>query len=194
MLVSSILAIISALPGIVGGIFSWLGAVVHGILDWMTWKSIEDTGRIVVGIIGKLGEIGPKAWGIGQSIVHGLIDGIMSLAGWAWGMATGFVKGLVDGMKAGISAGSPSLLAANEVGVPLSQGIMLGFQNEHANTLFGMRSLMSRAPGQITPTVNSQVNLNQRQTQTVQLNIDNEVLARTIIRNISQWKEITDHV
>jgi hypothetical protein len=194
LLVNSIQAIISALPGIVGGIFSWLGTVVHSILDWMTWKSVEDSGRLVHGVIDNLGEIGPSAWSIGQSIVHGLVDGIMSLASWAWGMATGFVKGLVDGMKQGISAGSPSLLAANEVGVPLSQGIMLGFQNEHASTLLGMQSLMSRTPGQIMPTVNSQVNLNQSQTQTIQLNIDNDVLARTIIRNISQWKETTDHV
>lgn len=69
---------------------------------------------------------------IGRNIVTGIWNGVSGAAGWLKDQFSGFLHGLIEGAKAANQSHSPSLLWANEIGMPIAQGIAQGILNGHS--------------------------------------------------------------
>jgi TP901 family phage tail tape measure protein len=66
------------------------------------------------------------ATSIGSAIVDGMVNGVRGAAGRLAGAARDAVGGALGAAKAFIQPGSPSRLFANEIGIPIAQGIARG--------------------------------------------------------------------
>ncbi len=187
---------VESLPGKIWNIVQdiapkvWQAIKNAGQAAWSAWMDLQN------GIIREATKLPGQVYNIGKDIVTGLVNGVISMHSWAWSQLTSFVSGLVDGMTKAIKGGSPSMLAAERVGVPLSQGIAVGMGMDMPNTqrianslTTGLVSGMGAGgrSGGGTP-----VNINQNQNQQIELKIDNEVLARVVIHNINNWREINE--
>lgn len=67
-----------------------------------------------------------QAKGIGKAIVDGIIAGIKAGAGAIKDAATDAAKGALDGAKSFLHIKSPSRVMAEQVGLPIAQGVALG--------------------------------------------------------------------
>jgi TP901 family phage tail tape measure protein len=183
------------LPGQVWNILQQLPGVFNNVLDFLANIIATGVPKIITTFTNLLNGLITDVWNIGQSIVQGLWNGIQSLVGWLGGQISSWLSGLVAGMKSSISSGSPSLLVAQEIGVPMAQGIVMGMQMEMPNTQSLLNTSLIGLVNNAGNTVRNQpspVNINQNQNQNILLKIDNQVLARTTINNINQWREIME--
>lgn len=82
----------------------------------------------------------------GRQLIAGLWEGISSMGGWLVGKIKGFVDDKIVGpVKDFLQIGSPSMVMADEVGEPMSQGVGVGF----TRGLPGLQELVgSIVPGQ----------------------------------------------
>lgn len=71
-----------------------------------------------------------SAYNIGRDIINGIKNGIVDAIGGAVELAKNAAKRIVQGFKDALKSGSPSKLTADEVGVPIMQGIGVGIQRE----------------------------------------------------------------
>ena len=94
---------------------------------------------------------------IGQNIVSGMIRGITSMGGALAGAAQSLVNGLSSDVKKFLGIGSPSRLFAEQVGMPIAQGIAAGITQGHGvatASLVGLNSaLLSTAHGLARPSI-----------------------------------------
>jgi len=82
-----------------------------------------------------------RARSIGRNILDGIISGIRNGYSAAVDTAKRIARGILDGMKDALGIGSPSRLAAIEVGRPIMQGVGVGATDE----AFGLRDVINRA-------------------------------------------------
>lgn len=67
---------------------------------------------------------------MGGQIIQGIINGIRGGFGAAVSAAKRVAQGILNGMKSALGIGSPSKLAALEVGRPIMQGVGVGAEDE----------------------------------------------------------------
>jgi TP901 family phage tail tape measure protein len=162
--------------------------IIGNFLSQANNTATREAKNIVSAIWNELQRLPGQVYNIGQDIVRGLRNGLFSLAGWIRGEAAEFVKGLVNGMRQAIKSGSPSLLAAEVIGIPISQGILVGMQNEQNNTQKGMNSLVTALPvgaGKAQGSVSANMTANQN-TEIV-LMLDDDVLAKAVDKRMTRW-------
>lgn len=121
----------TALPAIISNVAQWAGAFISWIATDVLPKLPGALGGIISSIAGWItGTALPWALGamvsVGEDLIRGIIAGIGNLAGEAAGAAQRVVQGAIDGAKKLLHIGSPSKLAATEIGEPISQGIAIG--------------------------------------------------------------------
>ncbi len=143
---------LAGLPGRVAGIFSGIASnalgILRGLIGSAGTAASSIAGRIVsaftglpgrvgatlasVGstIVGKLNGVVTSAFAaarsIGASIVQGVISGISGLAGEVASAVGNMVTSAIDHGKSLLHINSPSLVFANEIGAPISEGIAHG--------------------------------------------------------------------
>ena len=191
----------NALANLAPRIWPALVAVIEALSRFINWGASEIENGFwgwVWNALAILNQLENRAFGIGADIVRGIINGIWSLATWAWDQARSFVSGLVQGMKDAIGAGSPSLMASIEIGRPLSQGVAHGFMSDLPNTVNIIGSALSTMPARASFATQSAgrqfapLNINQQQQQEIVLRLDNDQLAKAIIRNVNRWRDVSE--
>lgn len=123
--------------------FSQIPTMIAKFMNQGATETRSGSKQIVRIIVDELTSLPGQTYNIGQDIVRGLRNGLFSLANWIKGEAAAFVKGLVEGMRAAIKSGSPSMLAAEVIGVPLSQGIALGMSMDMPKTQNAMNTYVT---------------------------------------------------
>lgn len=115
------------LPGRVAG---WFRSIYNAIRE-----RLSSAVAVVRSIPGKIraafGNPGAMLRGIGSAIINGLAAGIRAAAGSAVRAAVGVVSSAIAAAKRHLHIGSPSKLAAREVGLPIGQGIAVGMKRTH---------------------------------------------------------------
>lgn len=90
-----------------------------------------------------------RARSIGGNIINGIVDGIRNGIGAAIDFARRAARNILDGMMDALDIGSPSKLAASEVGKPLMQGVGVGARDAVPD----VRSEINRATVGVLPGV-----------------------------------------
>ncbi|MEU6491083.1 phage tail tape measure protein [Streptomyces sp. NPDC046984] len=94
-------------------------------------------------ITGAIGKLNNLLYNKGRDFIRGLGNGITSLNGWLWNLVTGFVKrNVVDAAKSFLHIGSPSKLAADEIGQWIPAGVAMGVEDNAAVVDRAMRGLV----------------------------------------------------
>ncbi|MFJ4785514.1 phage tail tape measure protein [Streptomyces sp. NPDC088794] len=100
-------------------------AAVKKAVSLMTWMQ-GLPGRLA----GALNSQAYKLYNIGLDFVKGLWNGISANGGWLWSQVSNFAsKYIVDPVKGFLHIGSPSKLAADEIGHWFPAGIAMGIEN-----------------------------------------------------------------
>lgn len=174
-------AILPQLPGIFNNVMNWVANAV--------WNGM---GAILNAFNSIANNLITGAWNAGQDLVRGLWNGIQSLAGWLRNQVASWVSGIVAGMMSAAGISSPSKLVAESVGVPFAQGLASGFQGELPRTQAVLNSGvlgLATSSGQSLGATSASFNISQNQKQDIILKIDNDVLARTIIQSVTNWRD-----
>lgn len=98
------------------------------------WKWITDTAKDAV----------TKAAKIGSDIIGGILQGLKDAASAIWTWLTGFLGGMVQGVKDFFGIKSPSQLMADEVGVPIVQGMQDGMEGEWPKLLDAVKGMLGQ--------------------------------------------------
>src|ERR1700687_2236740 len=108
---------------------------------------------------------------VGVSIVQGIWNGIQSMGGWLGTQVSNFFHGLIDGAKKAITSSSPSKLWGDEIGVPMAQGVGIGF-------LGVMPTVQSQIISTIKPSsfIGSSLGRSSSQSSSVNSNTDTPIL------------------
>jgi phage-related protein len=135
----------NALAGLAGKLTSRASSGFQALRDAAASKA---TGFIkwVAGIPGRVssavGSVKNLLWNKGQDFIRGLWNGIKSMGGWLWDMVKSFVKNnVVDSAKSFLHIGSPSKLAADEIGQWIPAGIAMGAEDNAGVIDTAMRNL-----------------------------------------------------
>ena len=105
--------------------------------------------EIIDGIINAFAEVDWAQLGI--DLVTGLINGIGSMAKALWDKVRGLVRGAKDAGEDEAQTGSPSRLFANDLGVPIAQGIAMGIDQGSVLVDDAVRNAISGASMQALP-------------------------------------------
>jgi phage-related protein len=98
----------------------------NGIASLIGWLG-SNVSSIIGTISNAIGSFYNSAYNIGRNLIIGMWDGIASLIGWLRDKVSGFAGGLVKSITGFFGIHSPSRLMATAVGIPLAQGIGVGF-------------------------------------------------------------------
>lgn len=130
--------ILTAAKKVGQAIWNGITSLVGGVSGWI-YDKLQDIGVVLGSIAGEALE---WARGIGHSIVEGIKKGFEDLWEGVKNWIGEKVHGLSSFLGGLIGKGSPAILFANEVGMPIAQGIQLGIQ-------MGMPGLLSTAKGAV---------------------------------------------
>jgi phage-related protein len=113
---------ISAIPGILSGLFhSAMGAAQNAVSSGISGV-INGFHAIVNGVRNLAGEL----FSAGADMIRGAINGVLSAVGGLVSAARDAAQSAVNGFKAALHISSPSRLMADQVGVPIVQGVIVG--------------------------------------------------------------------
>lgn len=130
--VSVIRTIVGTIIQIVGIVRNIFNQVVNAVRNPMeTVKTVVRTAiNAIPGILtGIVGAAAAAAGQIGSAIFNGIVGGLSGLASSLASKVTGAIGGMFSAAKGFIKSGSPSKRAADEIGKPIGEGIILGFLN-----------------------------------------------------------------
>lgn len=96
-------------------------------------------------ILSALGDLGSLLLGVGESIVQGMIDGIGNMAGRAVDAVRDVGRRMREGITGFFSIGSPSKMFAEQVGVPLVEGIVAGMDEATPEALAEIERFANQA-------------------------------------------------
>lgn len=105
-------------------ILTGIGNGIANLASWL-WEKLQS--GISSAISSVAGWVGGAAAAIGRAIVDGVLSGITGLAQRLGNAIGNAAKGALGIAKGALGIGSPSRLAASEVGEPIGQGIIVGF-------------------------------------------------------------------
>lgn len=152
------------------GLASWMKGIGTNVKDWIvnaiknlptTLKNIGSNGIRGLGngitslkstlaskvtsiyntIVNGVKNLPSKLKTIGSDLVKGLWNGITNMSGWIADKIQGFGDGVLNDLKDFFDIHSPSRKTADEVGVPIVQGIIRGVRNKTASAVDSMRTL-----------------------------------------------------
>ncbi len=106
----------------------WFGQIVTAIVQKMG-EALAFVRSIPDKIRNAFGNPGAMLQGVGRAIMAGLAGGIRSAAGQAASAAVQAAKDAVSAAKRWLGVGSPSKLAAKQIGAPIGQGIAVGMRS-----------------------------------------------------------------
>ncbi|MFA3877535.1 phage tail tape measure protein [Streptomyces sp. MMCC 100] len=154
---SAFIGTVQALPGRAGDALSGL-AVTITAKAWGAFQSMRDAAverslsliAWVRGVPGDLaGAITSGTWRMynaGLDFVYGIWDGISAAGGWLWSKVANFTSDyIVDPVKDFLHIGSPSKLAADEIGHWIPAGIAMGAEDNAGVVDDAMRGLVDPA-------------------------------------------------
>lgn len=133
---------------------SRISELVNGVRDFFSKLPERVTGALNnfrTRVINIFTGIRDSAFNIGRDIINGIRNGITDAISGAVDHARNAAKQIVKGFKDALSIGSPSKVAAAEVGAPIMQGVGVGVQSEESN----LRDQINRAVGSAIPNVGS---------------------------------------
>lgn len=115
------------------GAASWLLQKGRDILSGL-WGGISAGWTAGVGFLSGLGGTVLRAVGngatwlyqLGRDVISGMANGVTSMAKWLMDKVVGVVKAPINAAKSILHIGSPSRLWAEEVGLPIAQGVAVG--------------------------------------------------------------------
>lgn len=150
---NTILALLGGKPD---GFFNRLDAVTKRGLDWNRleiWTSALTLLRLLVkDQLARIGaEAGAQAVHVGQSISEGIAAGIRSKIEEIAKAAAEVVTAAIRAAQSAAGAHSPSKVAADQVGIPIGEGIGLGIQQSTAGVLRQMMNLIANVLGVALP-------------------------------------------
>lgn len=128
---AAIMPIIQGIVNIVKGMVDLVVGVLTG--DWArAWGGIKTiVSTAVNGVIAYLQTVPAlvlsAARAIGQAIVDGILAGIGNLGSLLKDKMTGAIQGAMDGVKGFLRIGSPSQETADQIGVPMGEGVIQGW-------------------------------------------------------------------
>lgn len=151
-----------------------------------TWRGIktsvgEKVAAVKQAVLDKIKEI--KTWlgnqksrfvALGSDLINGLKNGVLNAVGGLISAVTGAVNDAIEAAKRLLGIGSPSRLAALQIGVPLATGIGVGFEKAmgpvtdalQASMASLMRSISAPSPGtQVINNWNINANYSQYQSE-----------------------------
>lgn len=155
--VNKMLALVNWIAGLPGRAYNALSALGGYLRSRATsaFQSMRDAAAAKViamigwvrGIPGRISGAVGKLSGLltskGADFVRGLWNGITSMGGWLYDKVTGFVKSKVVGAaKSFLHIGSPSKLAADEIGQWIPAGVAMGVEDNAAVVDRAMRGLV----------------------------------------------------
>lgn len=155
--VNKMLALVNWIAGLPGRAYNALSALGGYLRSRATsaFQSMRDAAANKViamigwvrGIPGRISGAVGKLSGLltskGADFVRGLWNGITSMGGWLYDKVTGFVKSKVVGAaKSFLHIGSPSKLAADEIGQWIPAGVAMGVEDNAAVVDRAMRGLV----------------------------------------------------
>lgn len=121
---------LAGLPGVLweagyGAFQSLKDAAVNRAVSLTSW-----IGGLPGRLIGALNSQAYRFYNMGLDFVYGLWDGISAAGGWLWSKVSGFAGDyIVDPVKDFLHIGSPSKLAADEIGYWYPAGIAMGIED-----------------------------------------------------------------
>jgi phage-related protein len=116
-------------------------AAVNRAVSLVTWMS-GLPGRLV----GAIGSQAYRFYNMGLDFVYGLWDGISAAGGWLWNQVKNFASNyVVEPVKDFLHIGSPSKLAADEIGHWIPAGIAMGAEDNAGVLDKAMRGLVNPA-------------------------------------------------
>jgi TP901 family phage tail tape measure protein len=104
-----------------------LKGIASGLANLTSWLYTKVTAGTESALRSVAGWVGGVAAEIGRAIVDGIISGTVGLVSRLGSAIGNAAKGALSLAKHAIGAGSPSKLAADEVGKPIGEGIIMGF-------------------------------------------------------------------
>ena len=128
--INAIIVWFSSLPE---NIWYWLLNTIHKVNDWaenMKQKGAEAASSLFNSVIDGLKNLPWKVMDIGKNIVKGLWDGVESMISWVKSKFSSFADGIVKGVKSALGIHSPSRVFRDEVGINISEGIVVGYQQD----------------------------------------------------------------
>lgn len=131
---------------------SMKNAAVNRATSLVTWMT-GLPGRLVGALVGQT----YRLYNAGQDFVYGIWDGISSAGGWLWSQVSSFAsRNIVDPVKDFLHIGSPSKLAADEIGHWIPAGIAMGVDDNAGVVADSMRAVVDPASyqpatGQMAP-------------------------------------------
>ncbi|MEU8728769.1 phage tail tape measure protein [Streptomyces tendae] len=160
---SSFVGTVRALPGQAGDALSGLG----GTITTSAWNAFQSMKNAVVerslstiswvrGVPEDLAAaITSGTWRMynaGLDYVYGIWDGISAAGGWLWSKVANFAEdNIVDPVKDFLHIGSPSKLAADEIGHWIPAGIAMGVEDNAGVVDQAMRDVVDPAPYRPAP-------------------------------------------
>ncbi|MEU9065446.1 phage tail tape measure protein [Streptomyces sp. NPDC048306] len=148
---------VKALPGKAGDALSSLGSTITakawGAFESMRSAAVERTLSLISWVRGMpetlAGAITGGAWRMynaGLDFVKGLWNGISAMGGWLWSMVSNFASDyIVNPVKDFLHIGSPSKLAADEIGHWIPAGIAMGVEDNAGVVDQAMRDVVDPA-------------------------------------------------
>jgi len=162
----SFIGSVGALPGRAWNALSNLGTVVaaagKGGFQALKNAAVERAMSLVSWIGGLPGRLAGalvsqnyRMYNAGLDFVYGIWNGISAAGGWLWSQVSGFAqRNIVDPVKDFLHIGSPSKLAADEIGHWIPAGIAMGVEDNAGVVDDAMRAVVDPsayrpAPGQM---------------------------------------------
>jgi hypothetical protein len=110
-----------------------LGDGITSMIDWLT----EGAAGIAQAVYDAIAD-GPDWGALGESIIHALGEGMGNMQDWLGDIATELAQEAFDAIKDLFGIESPSRLMAEQIGLPLAQGIGLGLERGLDGLLSGI--------------------------------------------------------
>lgn len=119
------LDIVTAVMQLINGDVEGAGETLKGIVQRTMQAFFEIVGTYVEMIRNVFGDVD---WGaVGRSIIDGIVAGLQGAGHLLLQAAQGAAQGALDGIKDLLGIRSPSAVMAEEVGLPMAQGVVQGF-------------------------------------------------------------------
>ncbi|MFD5217460.1 phage tail tape measure protein [Streptomyces tendae] len=154
---SAFVGTVKALPGQAGDALSGLGVTIT-TSAWNAFQSMKNAAvertlsliswvrGVPEDLAGALSSQGYRMYNAGLDFVYGIWNGISAAGGWLWSMVSNFASDyIVDPVKDFLHIGSPSKLAADEIGHWIPAGIAMGVEDNAGVVDQAMRDVVDPA-------------------------------------------------
>jgi phage-related protein len=138
-------AVVNEIQQLPGQVWAFLLNTYNGLVTWagdMLTQAQQAATSVVSAIVTEIGQLPAQMVQTGSDIVKGLWNGISSMGGWIEQQVGNFAGGILDGFKGALGIKSPSTVMAQQVGLPIAQGI--------ANGILSGQDLVIAASKQVT--------------------------------------------